>query len=147
MLATLREKPGGELLEVTVGDMADVDVDGRFRLIFVSFNTFFALPSQDDQVRCFANVARHLTPEGVFVIEAFVPDLRRFALDGPTSTQRIELEDATLVDVATHHPSTQRVESRHIVLREEGMDVVEVSTRYAYPAELDLMARVAGMSL
>jgi SAM-dependent methyltransferase len=147
MLATLREKPGGELLEVTVGDMADVDVDGRFRLIFVSFNTFFALPSQDDQVRCFANVARHLTPEGVFVIEAFVPDLRRFALDGPTSTQRIELEDATLVDVATHHPSAQRVESRHIVLREEGMDVVEVSTRYAYPAELDLMARVAGMSL
>lgn len=147
MLAKLREKQGGRLLELTLGDMADVPVDGLFRLVFVSFNTFFALASQEEQVRCFVNVARHLARDGVFAIEAFVPDLRRFVLDGPTSTRRIELDDATLVDVATHHPLAQRVESRHIVIRSGDMDVVEVSTRYAYPAELDLMAQVAGMSL
>lgn len=70
MIAKLRAKPGGEAIPVTIGDFADVDADGRFDLVFVAFNTFFALTTQDDQVRCFANVARHLTDDGVFVIEA-----------------------------------------------------------------------------
>jgi SAM-dependent methyltransferase len=78
MVARLRAKPGGEDLPVTIGDFADVGVDGRFDVVFVAFNTFFALTTQDDQIRCFENVARHLTDDGVFAIEAFVPDPARF---------------------------------------------------------------------
>src|SRR5436309_11087374 len=72
MVAKLREKPGGDRVQVTMGDFADVGVDVLYRLIFVGFNTFFALESQDEQVRCFENVARRLTDDGVFSIDAFV---------------------------------------------------------------------------
>jgi len=147
MLAKLRAKPGGDRLDLAQGDMADIDIDTRFRLVFVAFNTFFVLPSQEEQVRCLKNIARHLEADGTFLIEAFVPDLRRFAVDGPTSTQRIELADVTLVDLATHHRAEQRVESTHIVLRSGGIDVVPVSIRYAYPGEIDAMAAVAGLRL
>src|SRR5213593_2474210 len=78
MLAKLREKPGGTDIHVTMGDFADVPVEGRFRLVFVVFNTLFALLTQDDQGRCLRNVAEHLTDDGVFVVEAFVPDIARF---------------------------------------------------------------------
>lgn len=74
MIAQLRSKPGGEEISVTIGDFADVGVEGRFALIFVTFNTFFALLTQEDQVRCFRNVADRLTTDGLFIIEAFVPD-------------------------------------------------------------------------
>ena len=74
MVAKLREKPGGDRIPVTIGDFADVGVDDTFDLIFVVFNTLFNLVSQEDQIRCFSNVARHLTTTGVFVVEAFVPE-------------------------------------------------------------------------
>jgi len=74
MLAKLRAKPGGDRVRVTVGDMAEVGVDASYSLVFVVFNTLFALVSQDEQVRCFANVAGRLAEGGVFVVEAFVPD-------------------------------------------------------------------------
>src|SRR5438874_5143294 len=74
MIEKLRAKPGGEVINVTVGDFADVAVEGTFSLVYVVFNTFFALLSQDEQVRCFQNVAQRLTPDGVFLVEAFVPD-------------------------------------------------------------------------
>ncbi len=79
MVARLRAKPGGERIPVTLGNFADVAVEGQFSLIYVLVNTFFVLLTQDEQVRCFENVARHLTPEGAFLIEVFVPDLTRFA--------------------------------------------------------------------
>jgi trans-aconitate methyltransferase len=78
MIKKLRAKPGGDRIPVAIGDLADVAIDGRFSLIFVAFNTFFGLLSQEDQVRCFARVAEHLTANGVFVLEAFVPDVTRF---------------------------------------------------------------------
>jgi SAM-dependent methyltransferase len=81
MIAKLRQKPGGDAIQVSLGDFADVAVDGAFDLIFLVFNTLFNLTSQDDQVRCFQNVAGHLTDRGVFVVETFVPNVARF-VDG-----------------------------------------------------------------
>lgn len=79
MLAKLKSKPGGEDIQVSIGNFTDVDVEGNFDLIFVVFNTFFDLDTQEEQIRCFKNVADHLTSGGVFVIEAFVPDMARFS--------------------------------------------------------------------
>src|SRR5437763_674176 len=74
MIERLRAKPGGERVRVHMGDFADVAAEGAFSLVYVVFNTIFALLSQAEQVRCFQNVARRLTPDGVFLVEAFVPD-------------------------------------------------------------------------
>jgi SAM-dependent methyltransferase len=74
MVDKLREKPGGEAIPVTIGDFADVGVADSYSLVYIVFNTFFALPSQDEQVRCFQNVAARLAPGGVFAVEAFVPE-------------------------------------------------------------------------
>ncbi|HSD44997.1 MAG TPA: class I SAM-dependent methyltransferase, partial [Pyrinomonadaceae bacterium] len=77
MISRLREKTGGEKIPITSGNFAEVAVEGKFSLVYIVFNTFFALASQEEQVQCFRNVAAHLEPGGCFVIEAFVPDLNR----------------------------------------------------------------------
>jgi SAM-dependent methyltransferase len=146
MVARLRAKPGGDAINVTMGDFADVDVDGRFKLVFVAFNTFFALPTQDDQVRCFANVASHLADDGVFVIEAFVPDLTLYDGGQRVSATRVGT-DSVLLDAARLDPAEQRVTATHVVLAGEGVRLYPVQLRYAWPAELDLMARLAGLRL
>ena len=144
MVAKLRGKPGGDAIPVTIGDFADVAVDGRFRLVYVVFNTFFALDSQDEQIRCFENVAAHLTEDGVFVIEAFVPEPDRF--DGSVRVSKIDADmvqlDAALVDRAE-----QRSESQHVVITPAGATFYPVRIRWSYPSELDLMARLAGLRL
>ncbi|MGH3104541.1 MAG: class I SAM-dependent DNA methyltransferase [Gaiellaceae bacterium] len=147
MVARLREKPGGGEVPVTIGDFADVGVAGAYRLVYVAFNTFFALLTQDDQVRCFENVAAHLTPDGVFVIEAFVPDVTRFDRGQRLSVEKIETESVT-IHAARHDALTQQVSSHHLVLS-EGVEprFQPVRIRYAWPSELDLMARLAGLRL
>ncbi|MFN2589950.1 MAG: class I SAM-dependent methyltransferase [Actinomycetota bacterium] len=146
MVAKLREKPGGADIPVVMGDFADVRVEGRFRLIFVAFNTLFGLLSQDDQVRCFRNAAEHLTEDGVFVIQAFVPDLTRF-----DRGQRVQAEavgtDSLVIGADEHDAVHQRVRSLHVVLTESETRLYPVRIRYAYPSELDLMARLAGLRL
>ena len=146
MVARLREKPGGDALPITMGDFADVGVDGAYTLVYVAFNTFFALLSQDDQVRCFANVAAHLTDGGVFVLEAFVPDLARFDRSQRVNANRVEA-DWVMFDLSLHHPVEQRVSSAHVVVGSDGVRVNPVAIRYAFPSELDLMARLAGLEL
>ena len=146
MVARLREKPGGERIPVTIGDFAEVAVDGRYALVYVAFNTFFALLSQEKQVRCFANVAEHLTDDGVFVIEAFVPDLARFDRGQRVNANRVEA-DLVILDVSIHDPVEQRVASQHVVLGGGGVRLQPVAIRYAFPSELDLMARLAGLEL
>ncbi|HDL50154.1 MAG TPA: class I SAM-dependent methyltransferase, partial [Actinobacteria bacterium] len=96
MVARLREKPGGADIPVVIGDFADVPVEGSFSLIYAAFNTFFALLTQDDQVRCFSRVANRLLPGGRFLIEAFIPDLTRFDRGQRTYVTKIEPESATL---------------------------------------------------
>ncbi|HEX9377054.1 MAG TPA: class I SAM-dependent methyltransferase [Actinomycetota bacterium] len=147
MVAKLREKPGGEDIAVTMGDFADVAVDGRYRLVYVVFNTFFALRTQEDQVRCFANVTERLTDDGLFVLEAFMPDVTRFDRGQRVETLDIGLRGLAL-EAARHDAATQQVEAIQVML-EEGQPVrtYPVKLRYCYPSELDLMARLAGLRL
>jgi SAM-dependent methyltransferase len=146
MVAQLRAKPGGEQIPVTLGNFADMTVEGRFRLIFVVFNTFFGLLSQEDQVRCVQGVAHHLTDDGVFVLEAFVPDLTRFDRGQQVEARQVATDHVRL-DTSVHAPVQQRVMSQHVVLSAQGIRLYPVQIRYAWPSELDLMARLAGLQL
>lgn len=146
MISRLHSKPGSERIKVTQGSFADLGVDGEFALIYLVFNTFFALPSQEEQVRCFRNVAAHLTPDGCFVIEAFVPDMTRFD-HGQTNWATRVTEDRVELDVGRHDRATQRVNSQKVVISEGNVRLYPVRYRYAWPAELDLMAQLAGLRL
>jgi SAM-dependent methyltransferase len=146
MVTKLRDKPGGERIPVTIGDFADVAVDGRYRLIFVAFNTLFALLTQEDQIRCFQNVAAHLTDDGVFVTEVFFPDVARFDRGQRVNANVIDV-DRVMFDVARHDPVQQTVASQHVMLTQHGISLYPVNIRYAFPSELDLMARLAGLRL
>lgn len=147
MVDRLRAKPGGNEISVTIGDFADVAVSGSFRLIFVVFNTFFNLLHQNDQVRCFENVAAHLDDDGAFVIEAFVPSfLYRLRDDQYVDAETIEVDEVRL-DVGRHDPVAQLLDESHVSLTNAGVRVTPIVARYAWPSELDLMARIAGLQL
>jgi SAM-dependent methyltransferase len=146
MVTKLREKPGGDRIPVTMGDFADVGVDGTYSLVFVAFNTFYALATQDDQLRCFANAAARLSEGGVFVLEAFVPDLGRFDRDQRLQTNSISASEVVL-DASRHDQAAQTITSMHVVLTEGGTTLYPIHMRYAFPSELDLMAKVAGLEL
>jgi SAM-dependent methyltransferase len=146
MIARLREKEGAERLTVTEGSFADVPVDGEFALIYIVFNTFFALSSQDEQVRCFRNVAAHLARDGCFAIEAFVPDLSRFNGNQVNWATKVTAEEVQL-DVGQHEPAEQRVNSQKVVITDGSVRLYPVQIRYVWPSELDLMAQLAGLRL
>jgi SAM-dependent methyltransferase len=147
MVARLRAKPGGDQIAVTMGNFADVSVPGRYRLIYIVFNTLYNLLTQDEQVRCFENAAAHLTDDGSFVVEGTVPaDLYRLR-----NNQYVDLEavavDTVRLDVAQHDPVKQLLVETHVTLSGAGLRLNPIVTRYVWPAELDLMARIAGLSL
>ena len=147
MVARLRAKPGGDALAVTIGDFAAVGVADRYRLIYVVFNTLFNLLTQDDQVRCFENVAAHLTDDGAFVVEAFVPSyLHRLRRNQYVDAESIEIDEVRL-DVGRHDPVAQTLDESHVSLSRKGVIVHPIVCRYAWPSELDLMARLAGLRL
>jgi SAM-dependent methyltransferase len=146
MIARLREKEGAERLTVTEGSFADVPVEGEFALIYIVFNTFFALSSQDEQVRCFRNVAVHLARDGCFAIEAFVPDLSRFNGNQVNWATKVTAEEVQL-DVGQHEPAEQRVNSQKVVITDGSVRLYPVQIRYVWPSELDLMAQLAGLRL
>lgn len=146
MVARLRAKPGGDQLEVTIGDFVEVATEARYALIFVVFNTFFTLPDQEQQIRSFGTVAEHLTDDGKFLIGAFFPDVAIFDKGQRTSTPSISL-DRVQIDVTRHERATQTVMSQHLVFRPASTDFYPVKLRYAWPSELDLMARLAGLRL
>ena len=146
MIARLRSKPGGESIPVVLGDFADVAVEGRFDLIYVLVNTFFGLLTQEEQLRCFNNVARHLSPRGIFLIEAFVPDPSRLSVRQTVRVGDIT-ENEVHLDVSQIDPVSQQITAQQVVLSEEGTRLYPVKLRYAWPTELDLMARLAGLTL
>jgi SAM-dependent methyltransferase len=146
MVERLRAKPGGDAIPVTLADFAAVPVDGSYRLVYVVFNTFFSLLTQDDQVRCFAAVAARLAPEGAFAVEAFVPDPTLHPGGQSIRARHLAL-DLVRLDVALHDPVAQRVDFQHVLLGADGVRLVPGSIRYAWPSELDLMARLAGLRL
>jgi len=147
MVERLRAKPGGDAIPVTIGDFAEVGVEGAFSLVFIAFNTFFVLLTPEEQARCFANVASRIAPGGRFVLEAFVPDPSRFVRKHHLSVARLGAGGVQL-NVSSHDPQAQRVES--LVMWVSGADEVRswpVRLRYSYPAELDAMAAGAGLEL
>ncbi len=145
MLEQLQGKPGGERIALTCGDFANTRVEGRFRLTYLVYNTIMNLTTQDEQVACFKNAAAHLEPGGYFVIEVIVPALRRvppgervrpFHL-GKTHLGFDEYTDFTGQILYSHHYRVDGDELR----------TFSAPFRWVWPSELDLMARLAGMTL
>lgn len=149
MVAKMRAKPGGAAIPVTMGDFGDVPVDDTYPLIYLTFNTMFGLLTQDRQVECFQNVADHLEPGGRFVIDCFVPDVKRFDHhNSRMGVSNIHSVDEHMYEMSIYDPVNQRI-STHVLRRlADGETVVlPVEIRFAWPSELDLMARLAGLTL
>jgi hypothetical protein len=144
MVARLRAKPGAADINVTIGNFATTRVDGEFTLVYLVFNTIFNLVTQEEQVACFQNAAMHLDSGGRFVIETHVPDLQRLPLGQTIIPYRAEPEGLSF-DV--YDVVTQRFSSQHYVFAEDGVQAYPVEFRYAWPSELDLMGRLAGLTL
>jgi SAM-dependent methyltransferase len=144
MVAKLRSKPGAEQISVTIGDFATTTVEGSFSVAYLVFNTIMNLTTQDEQVACFRNVAAHLQPGGCFVIEVMVPDLQRLP---PGETVRAFTVSATRLGFDEYDVASQGLISHHYWAVDGKLDGLSMPFRYVWPAELDLMARLAGMSL
>jgi SAM-dependent methyltransferase len=147
MVQRLRAKPGGDTLAVEIADMGGDPLGGPYRLVFVVFNTLFALLTQDRQIDCFRNVASALEPGGRFVLECFVPDVSRFR-EGNQTVRAEGLDESHLrLNVSVHDPVGQIVRTQVLLFRAGEMKVRPVALRYCWPAELDLIARLAGLEL
>jgi SAM-dependent methyltransferase len=144
MVARLQAKPGAEDIGVTIGDFATTPVEGTFTVAYLVFNTIMNLTTQEEQVACFQNVAAHIEPGGCFVIEVGVPDLQRLP---PGETFRPFHVSATRLGFDEYDVVSQGLISHHYSVRDGKLEVNAVPFRYAWPAELDLMARLAGMTL
>jgi len=145
MVDQLRTKPGGEAIDVTIGDFAEVPVAGSYRLVYIVYNTIYNLLTQDAQMRCFANVAAHLDEHGRFVVEALVPDPMMRLRDGQYVDAEAVLVDEVRLDVARFDPVTQLLDETHVQLTAGGIRLDPIVTRYIWPSEMDLMARLAGL--
>jgi SAM-dependent methyltransferase len=143
MVARLRAKPGAEEIGVTIGDFATTKVGGTFSLAYLVFNTIMNLTSQDEQVACFQNVNAHLEPGGCFVIEVALPALQRLP---PGETFRPFHVSATRLGFDEYDIASQGLISHHWTVVDGKLDVWSIPFRYVWPAELDLMARLAGMT-
>ncbi|MFC8364765.1 class I SAM-dependent DNA methyltransferase [Streptomyces griseorubiginosus] len=144
MADRLRAKPGGEAVGVTLGDFATARAPGTFSVAYLVFNTIMNLTSQDAQVDCFRNVAAHLEPGGTFVIEVMVPQLRRL----PPGQNAVPFHvGETRLGFDTYDTATQAMASHHVRVVDGRGSFRSIPFRYVWPAELDLMARLAGMRL
>jgi SAM-dependent methyltransferase len=144
MVAQLRAKPGSDAIAVTIGDFATTKVPGTFSLVYLVYNTISNLTTQDEQVACFRNAAWHLSPGGCFVVELWVPDLQRLppgalALPIEVTPSHLGFDE---IDVAT-----QRGVFHHYFIEDDRVARFDTPYRYVWPAELDLMARIAGLEL
>lgn len=146
MVSALRGKPGGERIPVVTGDFSKVTAGTDFALAFLAINTIYALPSQDAQVECFRNAARHLRPGGYFVVEAWVPDVGAFR--NGTALRPVQIHGQHVeLEAARIHPVDQTMLTTKVHLSGEGIRLIPANHRYAWPSEMDLMARLAGMRL
>lgn len=145
MVDRLRAKPGGTELAVTIGDMSTVALPDRYSLVYLIFNTIHNLLTQDGQVRCFENAARHLRDDGVFVLETGVP------WDGPRKGSYVDVIKLGVEEVRLsayrYDAMTQILDTNHMRLMSSGIQMSPISLRLVYPGELDLMARIAGLRL
>lgn len=146
MIDRLHAKDGAANVTTSVGDFADVAVAGQYGLVYVTFNTFWMLLEQDDQVRCCMNVARRLAPDGVFVVEGSMPDVN--VLGKSKSAEAAGMTATSLaLDVTVRDTVRQRIDRQHLMIDANGIRLQPLSFRYVWPSELDLMARIAGLRL
>jgi SAM-dependent methyltransferase len=146
MVAQLRAKPGGDPLEVavTIGDFAGTRVDGSFSLVYLVFNTIMNLTTQAAQVECFRNAAAHLVPGGCFVIEVAMPELRRL----PPGQSVVPFHvSPTRWAFDIYDVATQATSSNYVTVIDGKGSYRSIPFRYVWPAELDLMAQLAGLRL
>ncbi len=145
MVARLRAKPGGDAIDVTIGDFTTATVSETFQLAYLVYNTIGNLTTQDDQVDCFRNAAAHLAPGGCFVIEVGVPQLQRLP---PGETFQPFSVTSHHLGFDEYDVARQGLISHHYTFSDDGRSrVVSMPFRYVWPAELDLMARIAGLRL
>jgi len=146
MIDRMREKPGGNQVEVTVGDMSRASTGRTYGLVYLVYNTIGNLLTQDDQVRCFQNAARHLTDDGVFVLECRIP-----TAPARPGHQFIDVEhlkaNYVKLEVCRYDPVTQILDDNHVQIGTDGIIFHPIRLRLAYPPEFDLMARIAGVRL
>ena len=144
MVAQLRAKPGSDAIGVTIGDFSSTRVDGPFALAYLVFNTIMNLTTQDAQVACFQNVAAHLRPGGCFLIEVMMPDLRRL----PPGQDVVPFHvSPTRWAYDQYDVATQAMSSNYVEVVNGRGGYRSIPFRYVWPAELDLMARIAGLRL
>jgi SAM-dependent methyltransferase len=146
MVDRMPEKPGGDQVEVTMGDMSRVSTGRSYGLVYLVFNTIGNLLTQDDQVRCFENAARHLTGDGVFVVECRVPTAPAWPGHQFIDIEELELDHVQL-GVSRYDPITQILDVNHVRLGAGGPGFSPIRLRLAHPPEFDLMARIAGLRL
>jgi SAM-dependent methyltransferase len=147
MVERLHAKIGNNPINVIIGDMSTTTTNRRYGLVYLVFNTIFNLLTADDQIRCFQNAARHLTPDGYFVVETALP----YAWISPDQPDYVHAEhvgsDTVSLDVARYDPATQLLEENHVSLTTQGITMTPIVARLITPGEMDLMARIAGMRL
>ncbi|MFF5174767.1 class I SAM-dependent methyltransferase [Micromonospora sp. NPDC000089] len=146
MVAKLRAKPGGDRIRVAIGDMADVPVDGPYRLAYLVFNTLFNLVRAERQQDCFRNVARVLAPGGEFVIETFVPDPADFDRNEQVQMRSVT-EDSATIRLHQYDRAAQTFVRQLITFDAEGVHLKPFAMRYAWPEQIDEMAAAAGLRL
>ena len=144
MVTRLRAKPGGEAVPVTIGDIAAARAEGTFSLVYLVFNTIMNLTTQAAQVACFRNAAAHLQPGGCFLVEVGVPGLRRLP---PGESARVFHVSAQRWGIDEYDVANQGLTSHHVEVIDGRLERFSVPFRYAWPAELDLMAELAGLRL
>ncbi len=144
MVSRLRAKPGGDAIEVTMGDIATTRVAGTFSVVYLVFNTIMNLTTQDAQVECFRNAAAHLSPGGTFVVEVMVPELRKL----PAGQSAVPFRVTPTRWAFDHYDvATQAMSSNYVEVVDGRGSYRSIPFRYAWPAEFDLMARLAGLRL
>lgn len=146
MIDQLMAKVGSEPVTASIGDFADIDVDGEYGLAFVTFNTFWMLLEQEQQINCCVGVAEHLTSDGVFVVEASMPSVNVLAKAKSVEPNRMTASSVA-VDLTLRDPVNQRIDRQQLIIDENGFRLQPLSFRYVWPSELDLMARIAGLRL
>ena len=146
MVDRMREKPGGDGVEVTMGDMSRATTGRRYGLVYLVYNTIGNLITQEDQVRCFENAARHLDRDGAFVLECVVPVAPARPYHQFVDAEHIATDSVTL-EVCQYDPVTQVLDKNHVRIGADGIVLSPIRLRQAYPAEFDLMARIAGLRL
>jgi SAM-dependent methyltransferase len=147
MIEQLRTKPEGQNINVIIGDMTSATTNRHYPLVYLVFNTIFNLLTADDQIRCFENAARHLIPNGCFIVETALPH----AWIPPGKSDYVHTEyvgkETVGLDVARYDPITQLLEENHVRFTAQGITMLPIVCRLITPGEMDLMARIAGMQL